>query len=418
MASYIIEGGKVLKGSTLVSGSKNASLPIIAASILSGKTTKLYHVPDIYDIKFTLEILKVLGCKIKKTKDKIIIDSANIKTHEIPDKLMREMRSSIILAGAILGRFKNATFSYPGGCDIGSRPIDLHLEGFRKLGINIEENAGFIKCSCDKIVPAEIHLAFPSVGATENLMLATVLAEGETTIINAAMEPEIQDLQDMLNKMGGKISGAGTNVIKINGVKELKDVSYNIMPDRIEAGTLLCATAITGGEITLENVIPTHINPVLSKLSECGCQLDIGKNEIKMKAPKKLLATEIKTMPYPGFPTDMQSVFGAMLTTAKGTSVIIENIFFFFFKYTDELKRMGAKVTIEGKMAVIKGVRKLSGAEVKATDLRGGAALVTAALSAHGKTKVNYIEHILRGYENLDEKLRSLGANIQKEEGE
>ena len=249
-------------------------------------------------------------------------------------------------------------------------------------------------------------------------MLATVLTEGETTIINAAMEPEIQDLQDMLNKMGGKISGAGTNVIKINGVKELKDVSYNIMPDRIEAGTLLCATAITGGEITLENVIPTHINPVLSKLSECGCRLDIGKNEIKMKAPKKLLATEIKTMPYPGFPTDMQSVFGAMLTTAKGTSVIIENIFENRYKYTDELKRMGAKVTIEGKMAVIKGVRKLSGAEVKATDLRGGAALVTAALSAHGKTKVNHIEHILRGYENLDEKLRSVGANIQKEEGE
>ena len=417
MSSYIIEGGRKLNGETYVSGSKNASLPIIAASILSGKTTKLYNVPDIYDIKFTLEILKILGCKVKHTKDRVTIDSSGIITQEIPDRLMREMRSSVILAGAILGRFRNAVFSYPGGCDIGSRPIDLHLEGFKKLGVNIEENAGFIRCSCDKIIGAEIHLAFPSVGATENLMLASVLAEGETTIINAAMEPEIVDLQNCLNKMGAKITGSGTNVIKIVGVKSLKDVSYNIMPDRIEAGTILCAASITGGEIMLKNVVPGHINPVIAKLEECGVNLEIQKNIINLKAPKRLQATEIKTMPYPGFPTDMQSVFGAIMTTAKGTSVIIENIFENRYRYTNELKRMGAKITIEGKMAVIKGVRKLSGADVNSPDLRGGAALVLAGLSAQGITTVNNIEHILRGYENLDKKLESLGARITKKEG-
>lgn len=387
MSSYIIEGGKRLEGETYVSGSKNASLPIMAASILSGKTTKLYNVPDIYDIKFTSDILKVLGCTVKRSGNKITINSKQIKTHEIPDKLMREMRSSVILAGAIIGRFKNAVFSYPGGCDIGSRPIDLHLEGFKKLGINIEEESGFIKCTANRIVGAEIHLDFPSVGATENLMLASVLAEGETIIKNAAREPEIQDLQEMLNKMGAEIEGAGTGVVKIRGVKSLKDVSYNIMPDRIEAGTLLCSIAITRGKGIVKNVIPDHIAPILAKLEECGCKLQVNKDEVKIEANNKLKGVEIKTMPYPGFPTDMQSVFGALLATAKGTSVIIENIFENRFKYINELKRMGAKATIEGKMAVIKGVRKLSNAEVNSTDLRGGAALILAGLYANRKNK-------------------------------
>ena len=364
MSSYIIEGGKKLEGETYVSGSKNASLPIMAASILSGKTTKLYNVPDIYDIKFTSDILKVLGCTVKRNKNKITINSKQIKTHEIPDKLMREMRSSVILAGAIIGRFKNAVFSYPGGCDIGSRPIDLHLQGFKKLGINIIEESGFIKCMADKIVGAEIHLDFPSVGATENLMLASVLAEGETIIKNAAREPEIQDLQEMLNKMGANIEGAGTGIIRIKGVKTLKDVSYTIMPDRIEAGTLLCSIAITRGKGIIRNVIPEHIAPIIAKLEECGCKIQVNSDIIKIESNNRLKGIEIKTMPYPGFPTDMQSVFGALLTTAKGTSVIIENIFENRFKYINELKRMGAKATIEGKMAVIKGVRKLSNAEV------------------------------------------------------
>lgn len=386
---YIVDGGRTLQGKTFVSGSKNASLPILAASILNGKTTKLYNVPEIYDMKHTLEILKILGCKIKKTNNKVVIHSGHIKTHIIPDYLMREMRSSVILAGAVLGRFKNVVFSYPGGCDIGSRPIDLHLDGFRKLGVNVQEEGGYIKCSCDKIIGTEINLDFPSVGATENIMMASILAEGQTTIINAAMEPEIGDLSKLLNRMGARVLGAGTNIIKIIGVKELKDVSYNIMPDRIEAGTLLCAAAITGGKIELNNVVPEHIKPILSKLSECGCKIKTDHNKIYLDAPKRLKAIEVKTRPYPGFPTDMQSVFGALLTTAKGNSVIIENIFENRYRYTNELKRMGAKITIEGKMAMIKGVKKLSGTEVHSTDLRGGAAMVIAALAANRKNKNN-----------------------------
>ena len=418
MLNYIIQGGNKLEGEVKVSGSKNASLPIIAASMLNGNQSKLYNVPTIHDIQIALKILKILGCKVKKTNNKILIDSSNITSYEIPYPLMRQMRSSVIMAGSIIGRFKNAIFSYPGGCDIGTRPIDLHLSGFRKLGINIIEEGGFIRCSCDKIIGTEIHLDFPSVGATENLMLASVYAEGETVITNAAMEPEIVDLQNFLNKMGAIVEGAGTNIIKIKGVNKLKEVSYTIMPDRIEAGTLLCSAAITGGTIELKNAIPDHISPILSKLEECGCKTEVKKDKISLIAPRKLISTEIKTLPYPGFPTDMQSIFGAMLTTAKGTSVIIETIFENRYKYTNELIRMGAKITIEGKMAIIKGVKRLSGAEVLATDLRGGAAMVIAGLQAKGKTKINNIEYILRGYENLDKKLNSIGANIKIEEGD
>ena len=305
-------------------------------------------------------------------------------------------------------------FRIHGGCDIGARPIDLHLSGFKKLGINVEEEAGYIKCSADRIIGADIHLDFPSVGATENIMLASVMAEGETTITNAALEPEIVDLQKVLNKMGAKIQGAGTSVIKITGVKKLKETSHNILPDRIEAGTLLVAAAITGGDIKLKNTCSEHITPVIHKLEEMGCKIDTKRDIIKLSAPKKLKAIDIKTMPYPGFPTDMQSVMGAICTVAKGTSVIIENIFENRYKYTNELKRMGAKITIEGKTAIIKGTKKLSGAEVNATDLRGGAALVIAGLVAKGKTTVNNIEYILRGYEDLAAKLNSLGAKITK----
>ena len=331
---------------------------------------------------------------------------------------MHQMRSTVIMAGAILGRFKEVTFSYPGGCDIGARPIDLHLKSFEKLGINITENAGFIVCKCDKIIGANIDLDFPSVGATENIILASVYAEGETNITNAAMEPEIVDLANCLNKMGAKVEGAGTSNVKITGVKKLKDISYNIMPDRIEAGSLLCMTAITGGKIKLNNVITENIVPILNKLEECGCQIEKSEKSVSLVAPKKLKAVDIKTMPYPGFPTDMQSVFASMLTIAKGTSVVVENIFENRYKYMAELKKMGAKITIEGKTAVIKGIRKLTGAKVISTDLRGGAALVTAALAAKGKTEITEIQYILRGYEKLDEKLRMLGANITLKEGE
>lgn len=413
MSNYIIEGGKRLEGEVNISGSKNASLPIIAASILNGNITKLYNVPNIHDTQITLEILKILGCKVSKKSDKIIIDSRNMNKTEIPEELMRQMRSSVVIAGAIIGRFKKATLSYPGGCDIGARPIDLHLQGFRRLGIEVEEESGFIKCSADKIIGNNIQLDFPSVGATENIMLASVMAEGETVIANAAMEPEIVDLQNMLNKMGAKISGAGTNIIKVVGVKNLKEVSYTIMPDRIEAGTFLCAGAITGGKVKINNVEPEHLMPVLHKLEECGCKIEILKRSIKLEAPKKLKAVDIKTMPYPGFPTDMQSIFGSMLSIAKGTSTIVENIFENRYKYTMELNKMGAKIQIEGKMAVIKGVRKLNANKVESYDLRGGAALILAALTTKGTTYINGIEYIQRGYEKIEQKLKGLGANIK-----
>ena len=412
MSNYIIEGGKRLKGETYVSGSKNASLPIMAASVLNKGITKLYNVPNIHDTQMMIEILKNIGCKVKKNQNKIIIDSREINKLEIPEHLMQQMRSSVIFAGAILGRYKKVTFSYPGGCDIGARPIDLHLKGFEKMGAKVTQNFGKITCEIDDIKQAEINLDFPSVGATENIMLLAVLSDGETTIINAAMEPEIVDLQNFLNKMGAKIEGAGSNIIKIKGVTKLKDVSYNIMPDRIEAGTLLCAAAITGGEITLKKVNCMHITPLLNKLTEAGCAIKLKQNEIELKAPKRLKAIDVKTMPYPGFPTDMQAIIGAVLSVGAGTSIIVENIFENRYKYTAELQKMGAKIKIEGKTAVIKGVKKLYGARVGATDLRGGASLVLAGLVAKGTTNVENIEYILRGYENLDKKLKNLGAEI------
>lgn len=417
MSSYIIEGGKRLAGEVKVSGSKNASLPIIAASILNPGITRLYNISNIHDTQITLEILRYLGCKVKKHNGKIEINSKNITKREIPEHLMNQMRSTVVLAGAILGRFKEAKFFYPGGCDIGARPIDLHLAAFKKIGVNIIEDSGFIICKAEKIVGTNINLDFPSVGATENIILASIYAEGVTQITNAAMEPEIVDLAKCLNKMGAKITGAGTNVIKIIGVQKLKDTGYKVMQDRIEAGTLLCAGAITGGNICLNYKNANHITPILNKLEEAGCNIKVEKNRIYMQAPKKLKAVDIKTMPYPGFPTDMQSIFASILTTAKGTSVIVENIFENRYRYTAELNKMGAKITTEGKTAVIKGVRKLSGATVKSTDLRGGASMILAGLCAKGMTTVTNIEYILRGYENLDKKLNELGAkiSIQKE---
>lgn len=412
MSSYIIEGGHKLEGTVKISGSKNSALPIIAATILNAGKTTLYNVPNIQDTQMMYKILETLGAKIEKKNGKIKIDTSKIEKFEIPPELMHKMRSSVILAGALIGRYQKATFSYPGGCDIGSRPIDLHLKSFEKLGIQVNQNHGNIECNAEKIKGEKIDLDFPSVGATENAILASVLAEGTTIITNAAREPEIIDLQNFLNKMGAKIVGAGTDEIQIEGVKKLKDISYNIMPDRIETGSFLCFAAATKGNIILENVNATHITPIISKLEEAECKIETSKNKIKIIAPKKLKAIDIKTMPYPGFPTDMQSVFASMLTIAKGTSIIVENIFENRYKYAQELNKMGAKITVEGKSAIIRGTRKLYGADVKATDLRGGAALVLAGLIAKGKTQVEDIEYILRGYEKLDYKLQNLGANI------
>ena len=385
---------------------------------MNGKVSKLYNVPDISDVKTTLAILESLGCKVKKDKKKLIIDSKKMNVTTIPEELMRKLRSSVIIAGAIISRFGEARFSYPGGCDIGSRPIDLHLKGFEKLGIKIDQNTSFIECKCDKILSTELHLDFPSVGATENLILASVLGSHEVIIKNAAMEPEIIDLANFLNRMGAKITGSGTNVIKIRGVRELKEVSYTIMPDRIEAGTLLLATGIAGGSVKLNKVCPEHISPILHKMRECGCIIKENKNSIYIKSNGNLVATEIKTMPYPGFPTDLQPLFTTFLTMCKGTSIVTENIFENRYKFAQELKRMGAKINIEGKTAIIKGVKKLHGANVESTDLRGGASLMIAGVAAKGTTRVKKVEYILRGYEDLDKKLNSLGANIIREEGE
>ena len=299
MQSYVIEGGKKLEGEVHISGSKNAALPIIAASILNGGVSKLYNVPNIHDTQMMFKILEELGCTVKRTRKKVIIDSSKVNKFEIPESLMREMRSSVILAGAIIGKHHKATFSYPGGCDIGTRPIDLHLKSFEKLGILISKNYGNISCKCDTIENAKIDLDFPSVGATENIMLASCLGLGETTVTNAAREPEILDLQNFLNKMGAKISGCGTNIIKIQGVEALKDVSYNIMPDRIEAGSYLCAGAVTGGRIKVLDVQPEHITPILNKLEEANCKIIAGKNFVELLAPKRIKAIDLKTMPYP-----------------------------------------------------------------------------------------------------------------------
>ena len=415
MSKFIIQGGKKLEGEVKNSGSKNAALPILAATILNGGKTTLYNVPNIQDVNTMFEILKEIGATITRKNNKVIINTNKIHTYEIPDNLMRKMRSSVILAGAIIGKYHKAKFSYPGGCEIGARPIDLHLKGFEKLGIKINEEFGEIVCESDKIIGNQISLDFPSVGATENIILAACLGEGTTIITNAAKEPEIEDLVKYLNRMGTKIKGAGTDKIEITGVKHLSEVSYNIMPDRIEAGTYLIAGAITGGEIKITNANHEHIEPILTKLEEANCKIQVNKNEIEIIAPKRVKAVDIKTMPYPGFPTDMQSVFGALLATAKGTSIITENIFESRYKYVQELVRMGAKIKVEGRSAIIKGTKKFQGANVVATDLRGGAALVIAGLAAKGITEVENVDYILRGYENMEQKLKKLGAKIYLE---
>ena len=412
MSKFIIQGGKKLEGEVRISGSKNAALPIIAATVLvKGKTT-LYNVPNIQDVQTMFQIIKDIGGKVTKKNNKVIIDTSKIHTYEIPENLMRKMRSSVILAGAIIGKYNKANFSYPGGCEIGSRPIDLHLKGFEKLGINIKEEYGEIICNSEKIKGTQIHLDFPSVGATENIILAACLAEGITILTNAAKEPEIEDLVKFLNKAGAKIKGAGTDRIEIAGVKKLTEISYNIMPDRIEAGTYLVAGAITGGNVRIANANPMHIEPILNKLEEANCILEIGKDYVQIKAPRRIKSVDIKTMPYPGFPTDMQSIFGALLSTAKGTSIITENIFENRYKYVQELNRMGARINVEGRTAIIKGTKRIQGANVIASDLRGGAALIIEGLVAKGITQIDNIHYVLRGYENIEDKLKNLGAKI------
>ena len=414
MKQLIIEGQKELTGEIKISGAKNSVVALIPAAILSDEEVTLYNVPNISDTNALIDIIELLNGKVEYENEVMRIDTHNIENKVVPENLSKKLRASYYFMGALLGKYKEVKIKMPGGCYLGPRPIDLHLKGFKKLGICIEEKGGFIKCYADRIVGNDIHLDFPSVGATENIILASVFAEGETILSNAAMEPEIIDLQNFLNRMGAKVEGAGTNVIRITGVRKLNSVSYNIMPDRIEAGTFLCMAAVTAGEVILNNVELEHINPVIHKLKETGSKIIVEKNRVIIQAPKRLKAVDIKTLPYPGFPTDMQSIFVSTLTVAKGSSMIVENIFENRYKYVNELIRMGAKIKIEGKVALVKGVRKLISAEVNSTDLRGGAAMCVAALTAKGKSKINNIEYILRGYENLEKKITNLGGKISK----
>lgn len=412
---YIIEGGKPLNGEIKVSGSKNASLPVLAASLLNNGIMELENCPDIHDVKIMLNILQNLGCKVTYNNSKIVVDSRDLNSYVIPNELMHEMRSSVILVGALLGRVGKCQFTYPGGCEIGARPINMHLDGFEQLGVDITENNGTIICECNKLVGNEIVLDFPSVGATENIMLASVFAEGVTKIKNVAREPEIKCLQDFLNSMGAEIVGAGSNTITIKGVKNLHNSSFKIISDRIEAGTYLLMGVATKSEILLSNVEVEHIESLLHKLKRAGCKTSIGNNSIYVKAQKSIKAVDMKTMPYPGFPTDMQSQYVTLMTVARGTSIIVENIFENRYKYVNELLRMGANITLEGKTAIVQGVVTLNSACVEAKDLRGGAALIEAALIANGTSEITGVNYIERGYENIVEKLTNVGANIKIE---
>lgn len=416
MSRFYIKGGIPLKGEVKVQGAKNAVLPILAATILNQGESIIHNVPDLEDVKTMMKILESIGCDIKKEGHTLIINSSAIHTNEIPEYLVREMRSSIILLGAILAKHKQAKFSYPGGCDIGLRPIDLHLKSFRELGAEVVESHGYIYCKSNSLKGTHIQLDYPSVGATENIMLAASLAEGTTIIRNAAKEPEIQDLQSFLDQMGCKIKGAGGNTIIIEGVQDLNNVEFTIMPDRIVAGTFATAAAITGGKIVLNNSQIEHISSVVSKLVEAGCNVYSMEDKVVISSPKKLKAVEtIRTLPYPGFPTDMQAQMMAIMTIAKGTSIFTETIFENRYKHASQLIRMGANISIDGRIAVVKGVNKLFGTNVSAMDLRGGAALILAGLAAEGETVVDNIYHVDRGYENFEKVLQSIGASIRKE---
>lgn len=414
MNKIVVVGGGKLEGSIRVNGAKNTALPIIAASLLAKGDTILEDVPRLTDVDTICEVLRKLGAVVKREDDLLIINADNLHTCEAPYDLVRKMRASFYVMGPLLARLGEAKVSIPGGCAIGSRPIDLHLKGFAALGAEVVTNHGCISTKCSKLVGEKVYLDFPSVGATENIMMAACLAEGTTTLENAAKEPEIVDLANFLNSMGGKVRGAGTDVIKIEGVQELKGIRYAVIPDRVEAGTFMVAAAMAQGDILVKNVVFDHLKPVTAKLREAGVSIIEEEGNIRVTAKKRCKAVNIKTLPYPGFPTDMQAQFMALLAVASGTSVVTETVFENRFMHADELKRMGSNIKIEGHTAVINGVRKLAGAPVKATDLRAGAALILAGMVAEGETEITNIEYIDRGYYRIEDRLRSIGVNIKR----
>lgn len=417
MEKLIVKGGNRLVGAVKTSGAKNAVLPIIAASILGTTPSHLDEVPMLEDVHTISEVLKCLGLSVECSPEKNVldIDSTEITSYEAPYELVRTMRASFLVMGPLLARIGKARISMPGGCAIGARPIDIHLKGFEALGVKIEQGHGYIEASAPEgLKGTSIYFDFPSVGATENIMMAASLAEGTTILENAAEEPEIVDLANYLNKMGAKIRGAGTDTICIEGVDKLHGADYTIIPDRIEAGTYMIAAAMTGGDVVVENVLPEHQKPLIAKLREAGAVVEEDIDKVRVIGKNPLKAVSIKTLPYPGFPTDMQAQMMAMMVIAEGRSKVTETVFENRFMHVVELNRMGAQISTEGRSAVIDGPCKLTGCDVRATDLRAGAAMILAGLVAEGTTRIGDLHHIDRGYENIVAKLKKLGADIER----
>ncbi len=413
MSEYLVNGGRRLSGSIVAHGSKNSVLPILAASIMSGGVSTIHNCPELSDVVASVKILEHLGCKVSRDGETLTVDSGSLYRHDVPDQLMREMRSSVIFLGAILARVGQADLSMPGGCELGPRPIDLHLSALRALGANISERGGRLNCFADAMRGCELNLSIPSVGATENSMLVACSCQGTTVINNAAREPEIVDLQNFLRAMGAKVRGAGSSTVTVEGGYPLHSCEYTVMPDRIVAATYLAAAAAAGGDVDVRGVDYRQLSTVTAILSEAGCTVRSGKRNIRIISDRPLCGVRpVRTAPYPGFPTDAQAPLMAALACGTGTTVFVENIFENRYRHVGELLRMGADIRVEGRVAVVCGVRELHGAPVKATDLRGGAALVVAALAAEGESRISGLGHIDRGYYCLDKALASLGANM------
>lgn len=412
---FLIRGSHRLNGQVRIGGAKNAVLPAMAAAILTDEEIILRNCPRLTDVENMCRIMQQLGCRTRWEGRALAIDTSTANQYKMPEDLSRELRSSIFLMGPILARFGRAHFTHPGGCEIGLRPIDLHLKGLRALGTVINESMGHVTLECPRLTGAEIHLDYPSVGATENIIMASALAQGRTQIHNAAREPEIVDLARLLGSMGARILGAGGSVIEIEGVEKLHGTDHEVIPDRIAAGTYLIAAAMCGGTVELRNVYPGHLVPVIAKLRETGCAITTGEDSLLIKAPARLRApSRVDTMPYPGFPTDMQAQIFVLSTIAEGTTILVENVFENRFHHAPELVRMGARVVIHDRMAIITGVDRLLGTRVSCSDLRGGAAMVLAGVCAEGVTVVEQIHHIDRGYELIENDLRGLGADIHR----
>lgn len=412
---FYITGGNQLNGTVVIDGAKNSALSIMAASLLSREVSILENVPRLKDVYSMIEVIKTLGVKVEWIDNNTLsIDPDDFNNYEAPYELVKTMRASFLVMGPLLARLQKAKISLPGGCAIGARPVDFHLKGFRAMGADITTEKGYIKAEVNRLTGNDIYLDFPSLGATENIMMAASLADGTTTIENAAKDPEVIELGNFLNKMGAKIEGLGNDIIIIEGVKKLNGVRYKIIPDRIEGGTYMIAAAITGGYVEIKNVNQYYLKSCTVKLEEAGLKVFAKGDSIVVSGPDGVKSVDIKTMPFPGFPTDMQAQFMALMTVANGTSIITENVFESRFAHAGDLRRMGADIKIEGRNSIIKGVKKLSAAPVMASDLRGGAALVLAALIAEGTTEISRIYHIDRGYVKLEEKLRLLGANIKR----